>query len=280
MPHNRNGRTEHQFSGARSPLDVAVAVRDRSVIDMVRRAVEARDVVLAFQPVVQSCRPEVPAFFEGLIRIRDETGRIIPARDFMEPVETSELGRQIDCLSLELGLATLAEEPSVRLAVNMSARSIGYPRWIKTLRRGLARDETIGERLILEITESSAMLMPDLVGVFMHDLQMEGVAFALDDFGAGFTSFRYLREFYFDIVKIDGQFIQGIADSPDNQVLTEALLSISRHFDMFTVAENVENARDAAFLTSAGVDCLQGYHFGAPTLSPPWKHAATAKMTA
>ena len=67
-------------------------------------------------------------------------------------------------------------------------------------------------------------------------------AFALDDFGAGFTSFRYLREFYFDIIKIDGQFIRGISDNPDNQVLTQALLSIAHHFDMFAVAESVESA--------------------------------------
>ncbi len=263
--------------GTDSPLDYAVTQRDRDTMTMVRRAVERRDVVLAFQPIVQSARTTRPAFYEGLIRILDETGRIIPAKDFIETVETSELGRQIDCLSLEMGLISLAEDPSLRLSINMSARSIGYPNWMKILNKGLAIDDTAAERLILEITESSAMAIPDLVTVFMQDLQARGVSFALDDFGAGYTSFRYLREFYFDIIKIDGQFIKGIADDPDNQVLTQALMSIARHFDMFTVAEAVENARDAEFLINLGVDCMQGYYFGAPTILPPWKIPASAR---
>lgn len=257
--------------GMASPLDFAVAQRDRETLTMVRQAIERRDVVLAFQPVVQSKRPDRPAFYEGLIRVLDATGRIIPAKDFIETVENTELGRQLDCLSLEMGLISLSEDPGLRLAINMSARSIGYPQWMKTLNKGLAMDDTAAERLILEITESSAMTMPELVTVFMQDLQARGVSFALDDFGAGYTSFRYLREFYFDILKIDGQFIRDIADNPDNQVLTQALLSVGRHFDMFTVAEAVENAADAAFLTELGVDCMQGYYFGAPTIMPPWK---------
>jgi EAL domain-containing protein (putative c-di-GMP-specific phosphodiesterase class I) len=257
--------------GMVSPFDYAMRQQDRDAMTMVRRAVERRDVVLAFQPIVQSARPDRPAFYEGLIRVLDETGRVIPAKEFIEAIETNEYGRKIDCLALEMGMIALAEDPGLRLAVNMSARSIGYPNWMKTLNRGLAVDDTAAERLILEITESSAMVMPDLVSVFMQDLQQRGVSFALDDFGAGFTSFRYLREFYFDIIKIDGQFIRGISESADNQVLTQALLSIARHFDMFTVAECVESASDAAFIQSLGVDCMQGYYFGAPTIQPPWK---------
>ncbi len=259
-----------------SPLDFAVAQRDRETMSMVRRAVARHDVVLAFQPVMQTARPDRPAFYEGLIRVLDENRRIIPAKDFIQTTETSELGRQLDCLALEMGLTSLAEDPTLRLAINMSARSIGYPHWLTTLNRGLALDDTIGERLILEITESSAMMMPELVIVFMQDLQARGVSFALDDFGAGYTSFRYLREFFFDILKIDSQFISGIASNPDNQVLTQALLSVARHFDMYTVAEGIENAEDAAFLTGLGVDCMQGFYFGAPTIMPPWKTPQTA----
>ncbi|MCB2115922.1 MAG: EAL domain-containing protein [Rhodobacteraceae bacterium] len=262
-----------------SPLNAAVAERDRDTIAMVRRAIQRRDVVLAFQPVVAVARSARPAFYEGLIRILDETGRVIPARDFIETIEATELGRIVDCLALELGLAALKHDPSLRLAVNMSARSIAYPRWMQVLRRGIKGHPTVAERLILEITESSAMVMPDAVMVFMKDLQAEGISFALDDFGAGYTSFRYLRDFYFDILKIDGQFIRGIARSADNQCLTSALLSIARQFDMFAVAESVENAEDAAWLSAAGMDCMQGYYFGAPTITPPWK-SPQAKMRA
>ena len=260
--------------GGDSPLAVAIGARDREVLQMVREAVATRSVRLAYQPVVQAGATDNIAFHEGLIRLLDRSGRVIPARDFIDTVETLELGRQIDCLALELGLQTLQQNPGVRLSVNMSARSIGYAGWMDTLRRGLAGAPTLGERLILEITESSAMGMPELVSAFMRDLQVQGVAFALDDFGAGFTSFRYLREFLFDIVKIDGQFVRNIAEDPDNQVLLSALVTIARHFDMFTVAESVETEADAAFCTGLGVTCLQGYHFGAPTLRPVWTEAS------
>jgi EAL domain-containing protein (putative c-di-GMP-specific phosphodiesterase class I) len=257
--------------GEESPLAAAVRVRDRDTLSMVRRAVDRRDAMLAFQPVVSVARPGRPAFYEGLIRVLDDSGLIIPARDFIDVVETTELGRKIDCLALEMGLASLLQAPGLRLAVNMSARSIGYPQWNTVLRKGLAADPSIAERLILEITENSAMMMPDIVTVFMRDHQRNGITFALDDFGAGFTSFRYLRQFYFDILKIDGQFIRGVHANPDNQVLTEALVAIGRHFDMLTVAESVENAQDAAFLARVGVTCLQGYYYGAPTVVPPWR---------
>jgi len=167
-----------------------------------------------------------------------------------------------------MGLKALARHAGLRLSVNMSARSIGYPRWMRVLRHGLALGPTVGERLILEITENSAMLVPEIVIAFMDDLQAKGVAFALDDFGAGYTAFRYLKEFFFDIVKIDGQFIRGIHTDPDNQVLTRALVSIGQQFEMLTIAESVECVEDAQFLQQIGVNCLQGYLFGAPTLKP------------
>ncbi|MBL3607619.1 EAL domain-containing protein [Rhodovulum sulfidophilum] len=279
MPDDSHENDVGSTEGAENPLARAGAENDRNVMEMVRAALRRRDMVLAFQPVVQNMENGKIAFYEGLIRILDRGGRIIPAAEFIETVEPTELGRRIDCLALEMGLAALADCPDLRLAINMSARSIGHPPWIRTLNRAIETDPTLAERLILEITESSAMVTPGLVIAFMRELQAKGIAFALDDFGTGYTAIRYLREFYFDILKIDGQFIRGIADDPDNQVLTSALIAIARHFDMFTVAENVETARDAAWLAAAGIDCMQGYAFGAPTLIPPWR-AQTQRRTA
>lgn len=270
MPDHRMHETTAGLAGTDSPLSFAVSERDHAALAMVREAIENQNVLLAFQPVVQAARPDRIAFYEGLIRVLDHTGRVIPAREFIGVVETTETGRQIDCLALQLGLAALAENPGLRLSINMSARSIGYPQWMETLNRGLRCNPTIAERLILEITESSAMMMPDIVQVFMAGLQHRNISFALDDFGAGYTAFRYLKEFYFDILKIDGQFIRNIHKDTDNQVLAQALISIARHFEMFTVAEFVETAEDAAFLVDIGIDCMQGYYFGAPTIRPYW----------
>lgn len=266
--------------GQDNPVDYAISSRDQSVVDMVDAAVQHDQVMLAFQPIVTATGTGFPAFYEGLIRVLDETGRIIPAKDFIDQIETRETGRIIDCLALERGLRALKTYPDLRLSINMSARSIGYARWNRALKRGIGRDPTIAERLILEITESSAIMVPELVVSFMNELQTKGVSFALDDFGAGFTSFRYLKDFYFDIMKIDGQFIRGIAENSDNQVLTGAMIGIARQLDMVSVAENVERAADAEYLARNGVDCLQGYYFGAPSIHPPWENATQQSASA
>lgn len=257
--------------GLDNPLNYAVEKRDESTLSMVKEAIAHKQVVLAYQPVVSAQNYQTAAFYEGLLRVLDETGRVIPARDFMSAVENTEEGRQLDCLALEKGLNTLLHQQHLRLAINMSARSIGYGRWMSTLKRGLRKDPTIAERLILEVTESSAMQMPDIVIDFMDELQSYGIAFALDDFGAGFTSFTYFKDFFFDVLKVDGQFTKDIHRDSDNQILAGALVSIGRQFDMYTVAERVEQPEDAAYLASIGFDCLQGFLFGAPTISPPWK---------
>ena len=114
------------------------------------------------------------------------------------------------------------------------------------------------------------MMVPELVIDFMDRLQMQGICFAMDDFGSGYTALRYFKEFCFDVIKIDGQFIREISNNPDNQAMVKALTSIARHFDMLTVAEFVENQSDADYLTKLGVDCLQGYHFAAATTRPVW----------
>lgn len=260
-----------------SPFDAALESRAADALTLVRRAVETRNVVLAFQPVVLTKMPRRAAFHEGLVRVLDDAGRVIPARDFIAVTETRELGRMLDCLALEMGLIALRREPTLRLAINMSARSIGYGRWMDTLRFGLRGDQGIGARLILEISESSAMLMPDIVAAFMEEVQSTGLCFSLDDFGSGYMSLRHLREFNFDMVKIDGEFIRNIATDADNQVVTRALLSVARQFDMFTVAEMVETAEEAQYLAELGVDCMQGYFFGAPSTQPPWRMPAGQK---
>ncbi|MFC0279623.1 EAL domain-containing protein [Falsigemmobacter intermedius] len=266
MTHPKPPRPE----GFSDPLTSAITLRDREVLDMVDQALREGRTALAFQPVVLARDKGRVAFYEGLIRILDTSGRIIPAREFITAVETRETGRLIDCAALTHGLTILQRVPDLRLSINMSARSIGYGRWMNTLHQGLKQDDTLAERLILEITESSAMMMPEVVSAFMDELHGLGIAFALDDFGAGYTAFRYFREFFFDMVKIDGQFIRNVASNPDNQVLTRALTSIGQHFDMLVVAEAVESQADADWLASLGVDCMQGYHFAAPMLQPDW----------
>lgn len=266
-------------SGPRNALEQAVTSRDASTMDMVRNAIQHRQVMLAFQPVMQARAQDKTAFYEGLIRVLDETGRVIPAGEFITTVEDTEYGRMLDCIALQKGLAELSRVPDLRLSINMSARSVGYKKWMRALNQGIAHDPTVAERLILEITETSAMMVPELVVTFMDELQQKGITFAIDDFGAGYTALRHFKEFSFEILKIDGEFSRGIAADPDNQVLVAAMVSIATQFDMFTVAEMVETKADADVLTQLGVDCLQGYYFAAPTVSPSWREQPDLRDT-
>lgn len=267
---NRRNAMADLPEGSENPLSAAVAGRDRTTLEMVADAVKHDQTVLAYQPVMQAMAPHGVAFYEGYIRVLDPTGRVIPAREFMHVVEDKEVGREMDCLALQHGLRTLSKFPQIRLSINMSARSIGYQRWTQVLQRFLKSDATLGERLVLEITEASVMAAPELVLDFMGRMQQHGISFALDNFGAGTTAIGHFRQFFFDAVKIDGQFVRGIHASHDNQSVVRALIGIAKQFDMFTVAESVESQEDAAFLVENGVDCLQGYLFGAPSVSPPW----------
>ena len=251
-------------TGPRDPFQAAMQSRDRDIPTLVRTALATNRAQLAFQPVVRADGSGAIAFYEGLIRLLDEGGRILPAARFMPHVEDTDMGREIDCAALRLGIAKLRQNPTLRLSINMSARSIADGKWRRTLYQALRATDSIGERLILEISEESAMAIPEVVIRFMAELQPKGVAFALDDFGAGMTAFRYLKDFFFDLVKIDRHFIREIQHSPDNQILAEALIMVAHQFEMFAVAEGVETAEEAELLADLGVDCLQGYLFGVP----------------
>ena len=251
----------------RDPLEYAVSVRDRDVLSMVRTALETNACKLALQPVCAAQAGYPVAFHECLIRVMYESGRIIPAAQFMGQIEETSLGRDIDAASLRLAFQLLKYHPNLRLSVNVSARSLGDAAWRRVLDAELASSAMQADRLILEISEDSAMKLPEVVIRFMVEMQPHGLAFALDDFGAGLTAFRHLKDFFFDLVKVDSHFTRNIHNDPDNQVLAEALITVAHQFEMFAVAEGVESQAEADFLISVGADCVQGYHFGVPKFS-------------
>lgn len=218
-----------------------------------------------YQPVVRAADPKAPAFFEMLARLTLPDGRILPAAGFLPAVEDGALGRAIDRLALTQALRVLARQPELRLAVNMSPLSMGDEEWLSILTAAARGGGGACGRLILEVTEDAALQNAEQTVDFMDYVRGSGCAFALDDFGAGATGFRHFREFRFDMVKIDGAFVQGAHRSPDAKVLVECLMAVSRHFEMMTVAERVESSDDADWLRDLGVDCLQGYLYGKPT---------------
>lgn len=254
-----------------SPLAAAISAQDKEVLAMVGSALKDRRMRLAFQPVVYAADPTVIGFFEGFIRLLNLRDQVIPARDFMPAVEQRQLGREIDCAALQMGLMAMQRNPQIRVSINMSARSVGYRPWAEILRRALQESPRIGGSLILEINEASALQVPDVLKPFMAEMREHGIVFALDDFGAGMTSLRLLQELGFEIAKIDGSLVKRVDRSAESQAVTRAAIALAQELGMYVVAEAVETEGEAVWLREAGVGCLQGYLFGPPTVTPDFR---------
>lgn len=254
-----------------SPLAAAISAQDKEVLAMVGSALKDRRMRLAFQPVVYAADPTVIGFFEGFIRLLNLRDQVIPARDFMPAVEQRQLGREIDCAALQMGLMAMQRNPQIRVSINMSARSVGYRPWAEILRRALQESPRIGGSLILEINEASALQVPDVLKPFMAEMREHGIVFALDDFGAGMTSLRLLHELGFEIAKIDGSLVKRVDRSAEGQAVTRAAIALAQELGMYVVAEAVETEGEAVWLREAGVGCLQGYLFGPPTVTPDFR---------
>jgi EAL domain-containing protein (putative c-di-GMP-specific phosphodiesterase class I) len=145
------------------------------------------------------------------------------------------------------------------------------PAWLQSFVEYLRAHDRVAERIIVELTETAALQAFEESARFVSSLRALGCRVAIDDFGAGFTSFRNLQMLHVDMVKIDGGFVKGLASSPDNQIFVRTLVNLARNFNLKTVAEWVSSDEDAALLESFGVDYFQGFHFGEPVLNPVWE---------
>ena len=124
--------------------------------------------------------------------------------------------------------------------------------------------------MIVELTETAALIDIEESMRFVSRVRALGAKVAIDDFGAGYTSFRNLQSLNVDMVKIDGSFVKGMADSRDNQIFVRTLVDLAKNFNLSTVAEWVADAREAEILRAFGVDYLQGFFFGRPEVTEPW----------
>lgn len=229
-------------------------------------AIRTGDLVIAYQPVVSASGNNRAGFHECLVRVREPSGNLIPAAKFMPAMEQLGLATLIDRQVLVLALDALAHQPGIRISVNIFPQTMQDAQWMMLFNEGTKRDPMLSERLIIEVTETAAMLEPARTLDFMDRLRRQGCAFALDDFGMGHTSFGSLRDFRFDIIKIDGSFITDVTTNADSRFFVAKLVEIGSHFDMMTVAEFVQGPAEARILRDLGVEYFQGFYFGAPSL--------------
>ncbi|MGA8169984.1 MAG: bifunctional diguanylate cyclase/phosphodiesterase [Methylocystis sp.] len=277
----RDGRTtQGLFQHAEEALDVArqrtcaryvaysssLAREDSRLLalqiaDNIVSALNERRVELAFQPIVNAGDGET-AFYEALLRVRLADGSMVAPGSIIPVAEKAGLVRLLDQRVLELALVCLVENPDLRLSVNASLPTILDPEWPDRLCAGVLANPGVAERLTIEITETS---MIEDIGATSHVIaqcKKLGVKVAMDDFGAGHTSFRNLRALAFDLVKIDGVFVQNILNSADDRFFVRTLIDLAHHLELKIVAEWVEDEATAAVLREWGVDFFQGALFG------------------
>ena len=234
------------------------------LLNRVRGALDRRDFELFAQPVY-SVNDGTLFFHEILLRLRAADGQILPAASFLDLAERFGSIRDIDFWVLEHVLEHLCGSelpPTSVLGVNLSGRSIGQQEIVELVKDAVLHHRLDASRLIFEITESAAISDLGLAIDFMSALNAMGCRFALDDFGVGFSSLYRLKQLPVELLKIDGNFVRGLALDRADRALVKAIVEVAAALDKETIAEFVEDAATLASLRDAGVDYAQGFFFG------------------
>jgi PAS domain S-box-containing protein len=243
---------------------VAPHDRQSSYRDRIATALRMDRFTLFAQPILELESNEISRY-ELLLRVLDETDGPQPPSAILDTAERLDAVYEIDLWVLERAMELLtAVEPEVRLQVNVSGRSLGDARLITEVERMMRRHRFGAERLTFEITETALIGNLTEARRFADRIHELGCQLALDDFGSGHSSFRYLKLFPIDLVKIDGEFIDNLVDSEQDQVVVRALVQVCQAHGVQTLAECVEDEAQLRVLREMGVELAQGYLIGEP----------------
>jgi diguanylate cyclase (GGDEF)-like protein len=234
--------------------------RTRRVSDQIVSALNDQRIQIALEPIV-CAKTRRPVFHEALLRMRLEDGTIAAPAAIIPTAEETGLIALVDQRVLEIAVSKLEADPHLQVSVNMSGATTRDADWTVRIGALVCGRPDLAARLTIEITETCAIADLDNAREAFATLRGLGIKIAMDDFGAGHTSFRNLRMLGIDIVKIDGAFIQNLARSVDDRFFVRTLIELAGHLGIPTVAEWVEDEETARLLGEWGVDYFQGSLF-------------------
>ncbi len=237
---------------------------ERNALELdLRVAIESGDLTLAYQPLIDASTHEMNGV-EALVRWnRPGHGPVSP--DVFIPIaETSGLIEALGLFVLRKACETAKQWPELRVAVNVSPGQFRNPAFTDYVRYVLKQTEIEAERVTLEITEGYMIQNPQRTRQSIERLKTLGVKIALDDFGSGFSSIGYLRQFGFDRIKIDRSLVEGVTESDSQREMLQATVALARSLDIPVTAEGIETEEQALAVRLFGCDCLQGYFFSKP----------------
>lgn len=224
---------------------------------------------LVMQPILSLQDPVQTFDFEILLRMRDSAGKLIPTSTVIAAAEEVGVATMLDKWIVQTALEWLhlnqAKLANTRfICLNLNGMSLNDPAFIQGFFQLLRNYQHVARLLCIEITESVALKDMDNIQEFINQLHGMGVRVALDDFGAGYTSFSYLKQLPADMLKIDGSFIQSVMAGPADIAIVEAIVAVARNLGMKSLAEWVEDAKTLETLADLGVDYVQGYAIARP----------------
>ena len=236
--------------------------------DEVITALNERRIDLAFQPIVEA-RTGAVAFHEVLVRVKDRDGDPIPAESFVHYAEQLGLAAMLDHRILEMTLDLLFAHEKVQLSMNVCPDVGGDKEWMSYLRARLVNNPDVAARLMIEIAERSTLENPETAAEFVRSVKELGIRVAIDDFGAGYTSFQQLQALDADMVKIAGSLMRDIAENEQNRAIVRMFAELASELGFDVVAKWVVSAEVADLLAPLKVAYLQGFHFGEPVSKLP-----------
>jgi len=228
-------------------------------IDRLKEMIAERSFSLAFQPIIRMS-DRTRHHFEALVRL----GPDLSPGEAIGFAERVGLIEAFDLAIFERVTEVLYRHPGVRVAVNLSGRSLESPAFAASLEGALNGHAALAGRLLFEVTETAEIRKLEQVNRVAQRLRQSGFHVCLDDFGAGTNSFHYLRALAVDMVKIDGVYIRNALEEPTDRTFLRAMVGLCRDLGVATVAEMIETEEQATLIRELGVTFGQGYLFGRP----------------
>jgi diguanylate cyclase (GGDEF)-like protein len=250
-----------------APVEAALEGRRLTTSAKIRNALTQNRLSLATQPI-QSLADGAVERFELLLRMRGDAGELLPASAFIGVAERSGMVQELDRWVVGQALDLISERERagapVSLHINLSGVSLTDISVLEYIERGLDEGGADPARCTFEITQTARVEDIETAAGFADRLTEFGCEVAIDDYGAGFGPFEYLKRFPFDVIKIDGTFVRDLVRNDADRLTVQAIVGIAKGLGKRTIAEFVEDEATATLLRELGVDMAQGYHLGPP----------------
>jgi diguanylate cyclase (GGDEF)-like protein len=251
---------------------------ERNVLELdLRHAIESESLTVAYQPLVDAVTHDMVGV-EALVRWNRPGHGPISPETFIPVAETSGLIEALGLLVLRRACEATKNWPGLRVSVNVSPSQFRNPAFTDYVRNVLKETEIEAGRVTLEITEGYIIQNPERTRQTIERLKALGVKIALDDFGSGFSSIGYLRQFGFDRIKIDKSLTLAVLEGKSARDLLQATVALARSFDIPVTAEGIETEEQGIAVRQFGCDQLQGYFFGKPMADVEISRRLTTQM--